>query len=161
MKRRDMIAALAVLMPFASANANTKRKVKPMTKSATGDFDVKGTPLPFDDKAPGVTLGRMRFDKQFRGDLVATSQVEMLSALSSVKGSAAYVAMEWITGTLGSKSGSFVLHHTGVMDRGAQSLAISVVPDSGTGELTGLTGTFKIDIRDGKHFYAFDYVIPA
>jgi hypothetical protein len=128
--------------------------------SASGQFEVKGTPLPFDGTIAGCTLGRMRFDKKFDGDLVATSSVEMTSAISAVKGSAAYVAIEWVTGTLAGKSGTFVMHHTGVMDRGAQSLSVQVVPDSATGALAGLSGTFAITIKDGKHFYQFDYVLP-
>jgi hypothetical protein len=91
----------------------------------------------------------------------ATSKVQMLSATSkSVKGSAAYVAMEWVEGTLHGKVGSFALHHTGVMDKGAQSLRIEVVPDSATGALAGLTGGYNIEIKDGVHFYSFSYTLP-
>ncbi len=132
-----------------------------MTKPANGEFTVKASPLPFDGTIDGATLGRMKFDKQFQGDLVASSTVEMLSAVTTTKGSAAYVAMEWVTGTLAGKKGTFVMHHTGIMDHGAQSLSVKVVPDSGTGGLTGLSGNFHIDIRDGKHFYRFDYQLPA
>jgi hypothetical protein len=132
-----------------------------MIHQAKGTFDVKATPLSFEDNSDGATLGRMQFDKVFRGDLEATSRVQMLSAIStSVKGSAAYVAMEWMTGTLHGRKGGFVLHHTGVMDKGAQSLAVHVVPDSGTGELAGITGSYTIDIKDGVHFYTFEYSLP-
>jgi Protein of unknown function (DUF3224) len=132
-----------------------------MTHIAKGTFTVKATPLDFDGTADGAALGRMKFDKVFAGDLQATSQVQMLSAISSnVKGSAAYVAIEWITGTLHGKAGSFVLHHTGVMDKGAQNLSVRVVPDSGTGDLVGLSGGYSIDIKDGVHFYNFEYTLP-
>lgn len=132
-----------------------------MNNIAKGTFDVKATPQEFYGKSDGATLGRMTFDKVFHGDLQATAQVQMLSAMSSsVKGSAAYVAMEWMTGTLHGKQGSFVLHHTGVMDKGAQSLSVRVVPDSGTGALVGLSGGYSIDIKDGVHFYVFAYELP-
>jgi hypothetical protein len=96
-------------------------------------------------------------DKVFAGDLTATSKGEMLSVGTPIKGSAVYVAIERVTGTLGRRRGSFCLHHTGIMNRGAPSLTISVVPDSGTDELVGLTGTMAIIIADGKHSYEFEY----
>jgi hypothetical protein len=105
----------------------------------------------------------MSLSKQFQGELEATSVGEMLTAMSSsVQGSGAYVAVERVTGELGGRSGSFALHHTGVMNRGVPGLTISVVPDSGTGELIGLTGKLNIRIEPGgKHFYDFDYELPA
>ncbi|MBI3680917.1 MAG: DUF3224 domain-containing protein [Acidobacteria bacterium] len=131
-----------------------------MTQHATGPFDVKLTPQLPEDKAENTTLGRMTLDKQFHGDLEATSQGQMLSALTSTKGSAGYVAIERVTGTLRGRKGSFVLQHTGTLARGQQQLSVAVVPDSGTGELRGLTGSMKIRIEPGgKHFYDFDYVI--
>jgi hypothetical protein len=99
----------------------------------------------------------MSIDKQFHGDLDATSQGEMLSAMSAVEGSAGYVAIERVSGTLHGRSGSFVLQHNATMTRGAPYLNIIVVPDSGTGDLVGLTGSMNIIITDGKHFYEFDY----
>jgi hypothetical protein len=159
--RRHVLPALALLHIPAVIQARPKRKGKSRMKTATGAFEVKSTPLPFDGKIDSVALGRMKFDKQFTGALVATSTVEMLSAVTQVKGSAAYVALEWMTGTLDGKKGTFVMHHTGVMDKGAQSLSIKVVPDSGTGELAGLTGELRIEIRDGKHFYTFNYELAA
>jgi hypothetical protein len=132
-----------------------------MPKQASGTFDVQATPHPPYDAAPGATLGRLTLAKQFRGDLEATSTVEMLSAMSEVKGSAGYVAIERIGGALHGRTGTFVVQHSGAMTRGAPSLSISVVPDSGTGELTGISGTMGIDIVDGKHFYRFDYAIGA
>ena len=124
---------------------------------ATGTFETRPTPHPPYDAADGVTLARMTIAKTFRGDLEATSTVEMLSAVCSVKGSAGYVALERVTGALHGKRGSFVLQHSGTMNRGAPSLTVTVVPDSGTGELSGLSGAMKIDVVDGKHAYTFEY----
>ena len=128
-----------------------------MSTRATGTFDVKLQPQPLSDPDPAPTLARLSIDKQFHGDLEASSKGEMLSAGTAVKGSAGYVAMERVTGTLHGKSGSFVLQHSGTMNRGAPQLSVSVVPDSGTEELTGLTGTLSIQIAGGKHSYAMDY----
>ena len=105
----------------------------------------------------GNLLGRMSIDKQFHGPLNATSTGEILSVRTNTDGSAGYVAMEQVTGTLDDRQGSFVLHHFGVMSMRSNRLILEVVPDSGTGDLTGLTGAMSIDIRDGKHFYEFDY----
>lgn len=122
--------------------------------SASGSFEVNLKPDP-----AGAEFGRMTIDKQFHGDLEGTSKGEMLSAFGTVKGSAAYVAIERVTATLHGRSGTFVLHHRGLMDRGQQTLTVDVVPDSGTGELEGLTGTMKIIIAEGKHSYEFDYAL--
>lgn len=139
--------------------ANQKGRSMPV--HAVGPFDVKLTPQ--DDKLD-PTLGRMTIDKQFHGDLEATSKGQMLTAMSDVKGSAGYVAVERVTGTLhipkGDRNGSFALLHRGLMTRGAPELSVTVVPDSGTGQLTGLTGNMKINIVDGKHSYDFDYTLP-
>ena len=127
---------------------------------ANGPFEVKLTPQP---AAPGIepaNLGRMTIDKQFQGDLEAASLGEMLSAMGQVQGSAGYVAIERVTGALHGKQGSFVLQHYGIMDRGAPQLTITVVPDSGTDALAGLTGAMQILIEDGKHSYIFDYSLP-
>lgn len=126
---------------------------------ATGPFEVTITPQPADDYADGNSLARLTIDKQFHGDLEATSKGQMLSAMGSVKGSAGYVAIERVTGTLGGRRGSFVLQHHGSMNRGAPTLVITVVPDSGTDELGGLAGTMVIDITNGKHTYAFEYTL--
>jgi hypothetical protein len=126
---------------------------------AAGAFDVKVTPQAADGHADGVALGRMTIDKQFHGDLGASSKGQMLTGMGSVKGSAGYVAIEQVTGTLQGRAGTFILQHTGVMDRGAPRLAIAVVPDSGTGQLEGLAGTMTIDTADGRHAYAFIYTI--
>jgi len=132
-----------------------------MANTIRGEFEVKLAPMPTYDTAGGSLMGRLSIDKTFRGDLSATSVGEMLSAGTTVKGSAGYVAIERVTGTLNGKVGSFVLMHTGVMNRGTPSLTVSVVPDSGTDELTGLTGKMAIEITGGKHFYVFEYELPA
>ncbi|MEO7084143.1 MAG: DUF3224 domain-containing protein [Gemmatimonadaceae bacterium] len=129
-----------------------------MPTRAHGTFTVKMNKLPTDESSP---LARMSIDKEFQGDLAGTSKGEMLTIGTATKGSAVYVAIEHVTGTLGGKSGSFSLHHTGIMNRGAPSLTISVVPDSGTDELAGLTGTLNIMIEGGQHSYEFDYELPA
>src|SRR5438105_5764139 len=103
----------------------------------------------------------MSIDKQFHGDLEATSKGEMLSAMTAVKGSAGYVAMEKVTGTLNGRSGAFTLQHNATMKRGTPQLSIAVVPDSGTGQLEGIAGKMDIKIApDGKHSYVFDYTLP-
>ena len=133
-----------------------------MSHRATGPFEVKLAPQPTDASSEGAVVGRISLDKQFHGDLEGTGKGEMLSIMGSVKGSGAYVAVEWVTGTLHGKSGTFALHHTGIMKRSVPSLSIHVVPDSGTGELAGITGKLNIIIEAGKHSYEFDYLLePA
>ncbi|HEX7917027.1 DUF3224 domain-containing protein [Rudaea sp.] len=130
-----------------------------MKHHAKGAFDVKLQPLEAYNKNADAGLGRMSIDKQFHGELDATSQGEMLHA-GSAKGSGGYVAVERVTGTLGGKRGSFALQHNATMTNGAPYLNIIVVPGSGTGELVGLDGTMKIIIEaGGKHFYEFDYTL--
>jgi len=129
---------------------------KPATK-ISGAFDVKMTPA----SAPDAAVGRFTLDKHYHGDLEAAATGEMLAAMTAVKGSAGYVALEKVTGKLAGRTGTFHLQHTGVMNRGVPSLSITVVPDSGTGELTGLTGTMDIKIAsDGTHTYEFEYSLP-
>jgi len=125
---------------------------------AHGPFDVKLVPQPTEPETDGG-VGRMALDKAFRGDLEATSKGTMLAVQTGEKGSAGYVALERVTGTLHGRRGSFVLQHSGTMDRGTPSLVITVVPGSGTDELTGLRGTMSIIIADGKHSYDFEYDI--
>ena len=132
-----------------------------MTQHASGTFEVTLNPLDVNEVGEGETRGRMSINKQFRGDLEATSIGEMLSAMTAVKGSAGYVAMERVAGALHGRSGSFVLQHLGTMNRGGLSLAVNVVPDSGTGELAGISGSLSIDIRDGVHHYGLDYDLPG
>lgn len=129
--------------------------------NASGTFDVAMKPLSEPDATLGAKLGRMSLDKQFHGDLSGVGKGEMLSALTDTEGSAGYVAIERVVGTLHGRSGSFVFQHTGTMNRGAQQLSISVVPDSGSGELTGLSGIFQIDNADGNHSYTFEYSLPT
>lgn len=126
-----------------------------MTK-ATGTFAVKVSPqAPDNGDTSGV--GRLLLDKQFQGDLEAISKGQMLAMSSAVEGSAGYVAMEQVTGTLHGKRGEFAFQHFGKMTRGAPELNVAVVPDSGTGELEGLTGRMQIIIAEGSHSYEFDY----
>jgi hypothetical protein len=125
-----------------------------VTKHASGPFDVKLEP-----QAGDPAVGRMSIDKQFHGDLEATSKGQMLAISSEVKGSAGYVAMERVTGTLQGRTGTFALQHSGTMTRGVPQLVITVVPDSGTGELVGLSGLMTINIVDGKHSYDFEYTL--
>ena len=130
-----------------------------MTTRASGTFEVKLTPQPPEAQADSA-LGRMLIDKQFHGDLEGTSKGQMLAARTGVKGSSGgYVAMENFTGTLHGRAGGFVLQHTGTMTPGAQELSITVVPDSGTDQLAGLSGKMTIQIADGKHSYEFDYTL--
>ena len=129
------------------------------TKSrAGGTFEVKLSPQ-VDGEEGGVCVGRMLIDKRFAGDLEATSRGQMLAVRTPTEGSAGYVAMEYVTGRLGGREGTFVLQHTGTMERGAQRLSITVVPDSGTGELEGLAGRMEIDFSGGGHSYSFDYTL--
>lgn len=132
-----------------------------MTHHAEGSFEVKLTPQPpATPQAEASRISRMTIEKTFHGDLEATSIGEMLSAMGEVKGSAGYVALERVTGALAGRSGSFALQHSGTMNRGVPQLSITVVPDSATGDLAGLSGTLTIRIEEGKHFYSFDYLLP-
>ncbi|HEY6121600.1 MAG TPA: DUF3224 domain-containing protein [Pyrinomonadaceae bacterium] len=122
---------------------------------AKGMFEVTLTPASQDEGA----IGRMIIDKQFQGDLQGASKGQMLSAMTKVQGSAGYVALELVTGTLHDRKGSFVLQHNGIMTRGEPQLTINVVPDSGTDELEGLSGILIIEISESKHSYEFDYML--
>ncbi|HET7603014.1 MAG TPA: DUF3224 domain-containing protein [Gemmatimonadales bacterium] len=130
-----------------------------MNSHARGTFDVKTIPQPADDA--GMAIGRLLLDKQFHGDLDATSKGQMLAVRTAVADSAGYVAMEQVSGTLLGRAGTFALQHGGTMNRGEQELLITVVPDSGTGELEGLTGTMTIIIEGGKHSYDFEFELGA
>jgi Protein of unknown function (DUF3224) len=132
-----------------------------MTMHASGTFEVKLNVQKADSKAAeSANLGRMSIEKQFDGDLTGTSAGEMLSAGTEVKGSAGYVAMERMNGTLSGRAGTFVLQHSGTMTRGEPQLSVTVVPDSGTGELQGIAGKLAIKIVEKKHFYEFEYTLP-
>jgi hypothetical protein len=148
-------AALVQSQPPASA---PNQKAGPLMH-AHGTFDVKIAPQPSDDKSE-TPLGRMTLDKVFHGDLDGTSHGEMLTGGTTVKGSGVYVAVERVEGRLQGRKGTFLLHHTGVMTRGTPELSITVVPDSGTGQLTGISGKLNIQIDQGKHSYDFEYSLP-
>jgi hypothetical protein len=123
---------------------------------ATGTFEVKLKPQT-DENVGDPTVGRMSLDKQFHGDLEGSSKGQMLAVQGDVKGSAGYVAMERVSGTLAGRKGTFALQHTGTMTRNTPELCVTVVPDSGTGELAGISGRMTINIADGKHSYEFEY----
>ncbi|MDR9419605.1 DUF3224 domain-containing protein [Gracilimonas sp.] len=128
----------------------------------SGEFAVKLDPIDgYVEGENGVKLNRMSIDKTFHGELDAISKGEMLSAMTPVKGSAGYVAIEQVSGKLSGKKGSFVLQHYGIMDKGEDRLILEVVPDSGTGELEGLSGKMDITIEEGKHFYEFEYQLSS
>ena len=129
-----------------------------MTGHAAGTFEVKMEPQS-EEKAEGAGLGRLSLNKQFHGGLEGSSKGEMMTAMSAVKGSAGYVAIERFSGSLDGRNGSFVIQHSGTMTRGTPQQSITVVPDSGTGQLTGLAGKMTINIADGKHSYDFEYTI--
>jgi hypothetical protein len=145
----------------ARAIHSTQTGTPVSTTRASGTFTVKLTPQELHKKIEGAPVGRLSIDKQFQGDLEGTSIGEMLSAGTEVKGSAGYVAIERITGTLHGKHGTFVLQHNGILTRGVPQLSCTVVPDSGTGELIGLSGSLAINIVEGKHLYEFNYTLAA
>jgi hypothetical protein len=145
--------AIAITQP---ATAKDTRAMQ----HAHGSFDVKVTPLTLYDKTVPSTLSRRAVERQIHGDFEGTSKGEMLVAKTNVDGSEAYCAMEYITGMLKGRKGSFTLQHKGIMIHGKLDIVLSVVPDSGTGELTGLDGILKIDVANGKHFYDLAYTLP-
>jgi len=133
-----------------------------MTMKASGPFEVKVAPVAQEQFPEGSSTGRFSLDKQYHGDLEATAKGEMLTAGTPVEGSASYVAIERVSGTLAGRKGTFMLRHLGTMGHGARTLDIAVVPDSGTGELVGLAGTLTIEIAaGGKHSYVLEYALPA
>jgi len=161
MRKHGCISWAVLSLVFLTLSAQPQSvpsKEAIMTSHATGPFDVKM--IPQDDKA-GDGLSRMSLDKQYHGDLEGTAKGEMLTGGVSANHSGAYVAMEKFTGTLHGLKGSFVLHHTGIMTNGKPDLTILVAPDSGTGQLAGITGKMTINVAaDGKHSYDFDYALP-
>jgi Protein of unknown function (DUF3224) len=141
------------------SSAPTKKAIPSL--HATGPFEVKIDPQPPEEKGGGAAIGRMFLDKQFHGDLEATSKGTMLAAGTGAKNSSGgYVALEIVTGSLKGRTGTFVLQHSATMNRGVPQLSIIVVPDSATGQLTGLAGKMNINIVDGKHTYDFEYTLP-
>lgn len=158
--RNATVAAAALFALAAPAAAATTEGGTAMTHQAKGSFEVKLAPLATTEHPEGATLGRYSLAKVFQGDLEGTGSGEMLTAGTGIAGSAGYVAIERVEGTLAGRRGSFVLQHLGRMARGRQSLTITVVPDSGTGDLVGLEGTLHIDIEGKAHFYRFEYSLP-
>jgi hypothetical protein len=142
-----------------SMTTDSVQKGAATTMNAKGPFDVKGAPQT-DESIGDPTIGRMSLEKQYHGDLEATAKGQMLSVMTDVKGSAGYVAIERVRGTLHGRKGTFALQHNATMAGGSYYLNISVVPDSGTDQLVGLTGKMNIIITDGKHSYDFDYTLP-
>ena len=160
-----LAGAAAGLMPSYRFSRTTTHEASRLQKDAAmkhaiGPFEVKITPLEPANKTEDNSLGRMLLEKQFHGDLEASSKGEMLTAGSVAKGSGGYVAIEKVSGTLNGKTGTFILQHDATMDHGTPHLNIVVVPDSGTGELAGITGTLNIIIESGKHSYGFAYSLP-
>ena len=160
------LSALALMFMLACAGTATGQTPQPTitrmeNMQANGTFDVKITPQGSGDAVDGTALGKMTLDKTFHGDLEGTGKGEMLTAMTPVKDSAGYVAIERIAGKLNGRTGSFMLQHSGTMTRGAPNLVVRVVPDSGTGELFGIAGTMTIKIEGGKHFYDLAYTLPA
>ena len=137
------------------------KKEPVMTRHAEGTFEVKMSPPGTDDATTGTAIARFGIDKQFHGDLEGASKGLMLSAGDPAKGNAGYVAMEQITGTLAGHTGSFALQHSGLMENGGYKLTVTVVPGSGTGELTGIMGAMTIVIANGKHSYTLEYTLPS
>jgi len=165
MRNRIRIAGVWLFLGIGAAvNAqapDTVKKEATVTKNAVGTFEVKLTPQPLADTSGGAKFVRMSGDKKFSGDLEATGKGEMLAVGTGAPGSSGgYVAIEWVNGTLNGKKGSFILQHSGTMTRGTQHMVITVVPESGTDELKGLSGRMTINIADGKHSYLFEYTLP-
>jgi Protein of unknown function (DUF3224) len=148
--------SLPAMISRSETHVNKETVVKTL---ATGTFEVKVLPLPADDGVDTGGFGRLSLDKKFSGDLTGTGRGQMVAAGTAVEGSAAYVALDRISGTLNGRTGAFILQHNGTMRRGAAEMHITVVPDSGTDELTGLAGTFRIIVEAGQHFYELEYTI--
>ena len=161
MHRHLRVFAIGVAASLSVSTYAQKDSAMTAMTRATGTFDVKVIPQGSPDTAEGISLGRMSLDKQFHGDLEAASKGEMLTSGLESNGSAAYVAIERVIGTLNGRKGSFALMHQGTMNREGQKLTVVVVPDSGTGQLAGLTGAMTITIIDKKHLYDFAYSLPA
>ncbi|MEZ6092772.1 MAG: DUF3224 domain-containing protein [Pirellulaceae bacterium] len=153
-------ATMVVLANQPLSHAQTTTESKPQSehtemKTIQGEFDVNIVPVEGDDP----TMGQMKLDKQYHGALDAKGVGTMLTGMTAVQGSAAYVAIERVDGTLEGKKGTFLIHHRGIMTRGEPTLEVLIVPDSGTEELSGITGSMTIDIRNDKHFYELNYRI--
>jgi hypothetical protein len=161
MRSTLVVVLLAAFSLFAKAQSpQPTTKDARVSQIAKGEFVVKLLPLEMEGLATDSKLGRMSINKSISGDLVATTVGQMLSAMTEVKGSAGYVAIEKVDGVLNGRKGTFVLQHTGSMNKGTPNLSVTVVPDSGSGELAGLAGEFSIIIAGGKHSYEFKYTLP-
>ncbi len=172
MRRIERVSAVVLALALASqahptngseqiARQLPEQKGSP-TMKASGPFDVKVAPAAQEQYPEGSSTGRFSIDKQYHGDLEATAKGEMLTAGTPVAGSASYVAIERVAGTLAGRQGTFMLQHLGMMGHGAQKLDITVVPDSGTGELVGMAGRLDIQIAaGGKHSYVLEYSLPV
>lgn len=150
---RALLTAFALMLATSATAESIK---EPFMLHAAGEFEVSLKPLSAADEAPM----RMSIDKQFRGDLEATSVGQMMAGGNEVNGARVYVALETVTGALKGLKGSFILAHRGTMSANGQALSVIIVPDSGTDQLKGIVGNLDIDIRDGKHFYTMDYTLP-
>lgn len=165
--RRWIAPLVAVVILLVAAVFGTRAEAqptatpRPMNHIAKGSFTVQIQPQGEPAGADGVSLGRMLLDKTFEGDFTGTGRGQMLTAMTAVKGSAGYVAIEQVSGSLHGRRGSFAMQHSGTMSGGAQQLSITIVPDSGTGELVGIAGIFKLEISGGKHLYQIEYTLPA
>ena len=152
-----LIAMLAADAARSQTPTVTRSQETKSMNEISGEFDVKPTPVDTgDDK-----MGMMILDKHYHGELNGTGTGRMLTGMTEVKGSAAYVAIERVKGTLKGADGTFLMYHTGVMNKGSQSLSIRIVPDSGTGALAGIQGEMHIKIADGKHFYRLEYTLTG
>ncbi len=150
---RTLLAAFSLIL---ATSASAEAIKEPFMFHAAGEFDVSLKPVSAADEAPM----RMSIDKQFHGDLEATSVGQMMAGGNEANGARVYVALETVTGKLKGRSGSFILAHRGTMSANGQALSVIIVPDSGTDELKGIAGNLDIDIREGKHFYTMDYTLP-
>jgi hypothetical protein len=151
----------SMLVKAQAPDAKITSKEATMSMHAEGTFDVKNAPLAADEATSGTSIGRFGLDKQFHGDLEGASKGEMLGAGNPATGTAGYVAIEQFTGELHGRTGSFALQHLGAMEDNKFDLTVKVVPGSGTGDLSGISGTMAIIIANGKHSYKFDYTLPA
>jgi hypothetical protein len=159
-QRTANVLALLWIAGAAIVAAGEQRTGDSSMKHATGTFEVRLAPLESILQDPDAEIGRMSIDKTFEGDLVGTSRGEMLTGGSPAEGSAGYVAIERVRGTLDGKSGSFLLQHSGTMRPGSRELSVTVIPGSGTGELAEIEGSMTIEISDGEHGYTFEYALP-
>ena len=159
-----MLLALGAILPARAAAAPSTPNPTPREETkmehARGEFDVKVNPLPLAGPAEEETVRRMSREKEFIWEVVVTGKRQMLTA-GAAEGSGVYVAIETVSATLAGRKGTFALYHRGVMRRGTPELAVLVVPDSGTGELAGISGALNIIIEGKKHFYDLEYSLPA